>query len=95
MHLLVHAAAVRVPVNKRRCTIAMNRQAQKLNAASTNTDDGGRDRDRTCDPYHVKVTLQPPLFLARAPGRARRKNRLGVMVSYPLDEARQHLAWTP
>jgi hypothetical protein len=39
MHLLVHAAAVRVPVNKRRCTIAMNRQAQKLvsrfNAAST------------------------------------------------------------
>ena len=26
-------------------------------SVSSQEDNGGRDRDRTCDPYHVKVVL--------------------------------------
>jgi hypothetical protein len=32
-------------------------------SVSSQEDNGGRDRDRTCDPYHVKVLALEPIHL--------------------------------
>ncbi len=40
---------------QRRCARHLILESRKTILAEA--EDGGRDRDRTCDPYHVKVVL--------------------------------------
>jgi hypothetical protein len=37
-------------------------EAAKIPGANSQNKDGGRDRDRTCDPYHVNVSRYPALL---------------------------------
>ena len=49
-HRIAHAAAIR-------CSKGPNCPNTALSLSSAALADGGHDRDRTCDPYHVKVVL--------------------------------------